>query len=257
MGRPLKIQKYNVNAGQASSGVGADVAVNQGYPNWASLTNPVEPTGNIMEPTQFLGVVGGVSSSATSTTYPIVRVRCNITNSYTGEDDGVILRQKGAHKYLVATVTAIDPANAVVGVALRIAVLGDTNWLAMGAPSNFAVGTIFTPTAASAGGSTGTANEVGVCVLVDDATPAAGNMSIAWMQDDSTELYLSKLTNKFMLDWTGGSDYAPASVVNDVRYIANFFSDEGTEVKSGTTGVDNTASQQNNVNLAIIQNYTS
>jgi hypothetical protein len=257
MGRPLKIQKYNLNAGQASSGVGANVAVDQGYPNFGSLTNPTYPTVSALNSDQFLGVVGGVSSTATSTTYPIVRTRVNITSSYTGEDDGVILRQKGAHKYLVATVTAIDPANAVVGVALRIASVGDTNWTAMGAPGNYAVGTVFTPVAAAGAGTSGTANEVGVCVLDDDATPAAGFMSIAWMQNDSTELYLSKLTNKFMLDWTGGSNYSPTSVVNDVRYIANFFSDEGTEVKSGTTGANNTATQQNNVNLAIIQNYTS
>jgi len=46
-------------------------------------------------------------------------------------------------------------------------------------------------------------------------------------------------------------------VVNNVRYATNFFSDEGYEVKSGTTGAANEAGQQNRVDLAIVQNYNS
>jgi hypothetical protein len=158
----------------------------------------------------------------------------NIANSYTGTDDGVIIRQKGSHKFLVATNTAIDPANAVVGVSVRIATLGDTNWLAMGAPVGAAVGTIFLVTAASAAATSGTCQEVGVCVLDNDATPPGGSMAIGFSVGDSTITYISKLTNKWLLDWTGGNDYSYNSVTNDVRYASNFFTDEGTVIKSGT-----------------------
>jgi hypothetical protein len=46
-------------------------------------------------------------------------------------------------------------------------------------------------------------------------------------------------------------------VINDVRYVANFFTDEGTVIKSGTTGAANVAGQQNLIAPAIIQNATS
>jgi hypothetical protein len=46
-----------------------------------------------------------------------------------------------------------------------------------------------------------------------------------------------------------------------VRALANFFTDEGTMIKSGTTGAANTGSaqsgQQNLLNLALVQNATS
>ena len=163
-------------------------------------------------------------------------IKCivNIANSYTGVDDGVILRQKGSHKFLVATNTAIDPANALTGISVRIATLGNTNWNAMGAPVGAAVGTIFLVTAAAGAGTTGTCQEVGVCVLDNDATPAAGLMAIGFSVGDSTITYISKLTNKWLLDWTGGNGYTQSDITGDVRYVSNFFTDEGTVIKSGT-----------------------
>jgi hypothetical protein len=155
----------------------------------------------------------------------------------------------------VATAAAIDPANAVVGVALQIAVLGDTDWQAMGAPSGATVGTLFTATAASAGGTTGTAFEVGQCVLANDATPAAGEMNIAMaVSNDSTNVYISKLTNKFVQDFNGGGAggvantgdvWAYTDVVDDIEYAANFFTDVSTFAKSGAE-VDTWASTQQN-----------
>jgi hypothetical protein len=50
---------------------------------------------------------------------------------------------------------------------------------------------------------------------------------------------VSKLTNKFALDYS----------TPPVRYLVNFFTDEGTEIKSGTVG--------QTVALAIAENYTS
>jgi hypothetical protein len=51
------------------------------------------------------------------------------------------------------------------------------------------------------------------------------------------------------LNWAGGSTYAATSVVNDARFVANFFTDEGTVIKSGTAQVT--------ANLAIVDNVTS
>ena len=71
----------------------------------------------------------------------------------------------------------------------------------------------------------------------------------AYTQTDSTATPLSKLTNKFLLDWTGGSTYEANQVINDVRIVANFFTDEGTVIKSGTA--------QTTITLAIVDNVTS
>jgi hypothetical protein len=205
-----------------------------------------------------LGVVGGSSTAATTTTFPRTVVQVNITlasGSAAGSAAGYIIRQKGAHKYLVGDVTSRTAV--VASNAYRITTVGDTDWTTVGV-ANAAVGTTFTATAAIANTGTGRINLIGTCILSDAAAPANGNMSIAWMQNDSSELYLSKLTNKFMLDWTGGSDsYVATDVINDVRYVANFFTDEGTVIKSGTTGAANVAGQQNLIPPAIIQNVTS
>jgi hypothetical protein len=48
-------------------------------------------------------------------------------------------------------------------------------------------------------------------------------MSIGFAANaDSTLTYVKRLTNKFVLDY------------DNVRYLANFFSDEGDAIKSGT-----------------------
>jgi hypothetical protein len=54
---------------------------------------------------------------------------------------------------------------------------------------------------------------------------------------DSAQVNIAKLTNKWATDY------------NDVRYVINFFTDEGTEIKSGTVGVTN--------ELAMIESLTS
>ena len=274
MGRPLKIQKYSTGSGNS----GAAVAVDQAYPPFATPTSmdtatSTYPTGGTNPP--WLGVVGGVRGGGVSTTYPVVKVEVNITNSASGQTPGVILRQKGSHKFLVATTASIDPATAVVGVTLRITVVGDTNWTAMGlAPSQTAaIGTVFTPTAVSAGGTTGTAQEVGVCVLTSDLTPAAGDMSISYFSGaaDSTEQAISRLSNRFLQNFAGGATggnantgdvWAATAAVDNVVLDANFFTDEGTVAKSGadteTWGAN--GSEQNaggTLDLGIVENYTS
>ena len=271
MGRPLKIQKYSTNSGINSPG--AAVAIDQGYNPFAAPTaldtaTVVLPS-PATSPLPFTGVVGGIDSTGVSTTYPIVSVTCNIENSYSGSAAGAIIRQKGSHKFLVATTTGIDPENAVVGVALQIEALGDTDWQAMGAPAGAAVGTLFTATAAAGAGTTGTAYEVGQCVLANDATPAAGEMNITMaVNSDSTAVYISKLTNKFVQDFNGGGAggnantgdvWAYTDVVDDIEYAANFFTDESTFAKSGAE-VDTWASTNQNsdgtLNLAQVDSTT-
>lgn len=241
MGRPLKIQKTSTGSGNGGASVGVDL----GYPNFGSLTAPVEGS---FTSTQYLGVVGGAApTDAPSATNPRIDVTVYIAGA-SNYATGYIIRQKGSHKYLVGDTTSIADEDLVVGYAYMITSVGTTNWQACGAPAGAGVGTIFTCTA-DAGAGTGTANLVGVCVLADDTTPAEGYMCITFTNTDSTATTISKLSNKWLLDWTGGSTYAATSVVNDVRYAANFFTDQDPVIKSGTAQVT--------VNLAIVDKVTS
>ena len=248
MGRPLKIQKLSTGSGNS----GASVSVDLAYPNFGSLTAPVfnSPVQTLND-NQYLGVVGGAAPTDTpTTTNPRIDVTVNIAapdGSGIGVAQGYIIRQKGAHKYLVGDVTGVTGGAFVVGQAYQIVTVGTTNWTAAGAGANFGIGTIFTAT--TVGDGDGVANSVGVCVLDNDVTPAAGLMAITFTQTDSTATPLSKLTNKFLLDWTGGSTYEADQVINDVRIVANFFTDEGTVIKSGTA--------QTTITLAIVDNVTS
>lgn len=260
MGRPLKIQKLSTGSGSGGASVGVDL----GYPNFASLVAPVynSPT-QTLNATQYVGVVGGAAPTDTpSATNPRVVVTVNIalaSGSAAGAATGYIVRQKGSHKYLVGDATSRTAL--VVGNAYMIAVVGNTDWNAYGATRTFGVGTIFTATAALANTGTGSVNLLGVCVLSNANAPTVGNMSIAYIDDTSSDVYISKLTNHFILGWEGGSNYAADSVTGDLRSLANFFTDEGTMIKSGTTGAANTGSiaagQQNLLNLALVENVTS
>ena len=261
MGRPLKIQKTSTGSGNGGAAVSVDIA----FPNFGSLTAPVVNTANTLNTTQYLGVVGGAAPTDTpSATNPRVDVIVNIANpsgTGIGVAQGYIIRQKGSHKYLVGDVTGVNDGSFVVGQAYQISTLGTTtDWPAAGAPANYGLGTVFTATSVGGSGN-GAANSVGVCVLADDVTPAAGLMAITFTFGDSTATTISKLTNKFLLDWTGGSTYADTSVIADKRYVTNFFTDEGTVIKSGTTGAANTGTvtsgQQNLLDLAIVDNVTS
>jgi hypothetical protein len=232
MGRPLKIKKSTTG----------DI----GFNALDSLTNPVYPsTPTTFGGTEYLGVVGGANASVATAAYPVVKCRAFIVGA---EDDAYIITQKGSIKYQVATITAVNDEDMVAGRAYRILTVGDTNWAAVGASvSNAAVGDVFTATAAGAG--TGTVQNVGTCVLANqaDGVLTLGNMNITFSTGDSAAQTISRLTNRFALDYS----------TPPVRYAVNFFSDEGEEVKSGTTGAVNASGQQNRVSLAIVENYTS
>jgi hypothetical protein len=258
MGRPLKIKKIIENS--PTNTTGKDI----GFNAFNQLIAPVLPVGGAMNTDQFLGVVGGAQPATIATAaYPIVKCRVFVTGF--AEADGQIIRQKGSRKYLVADITSRTAL--VAGRSYRITIVGNTNWSAYGAP-NAQIGTIFTATAVLANTGTGRVNAVGQCVLTSDLSPTAGNMSISFFSGatDSTEQAISKLTNKFLYDFTGGETGGAADtgdvwdydqVNQNVRFDANFFSDEGYEVKSGTTGAANASGQQNRLNLAQVEKYTA
>ena len=237
MGRPLKIKKTQT--------------VDIGFPVLGQLESPVYP--DTLNTTEFIGVVGGANaiggSSVATSANPVVRVQVYLPTGGPGsaEAAGFIITQKGATKYLVADTTSVADEDLVVGRTYIINSVGTTDWQACGASPRgqiggvlqYAAGDIFTATAVGSG--SGTAFEVGVCALANEATGALteGNMNIAIFNGDSTDILVSKLTNKFALDYS----------TPPVRYLVNFFTDEGTEIKSGTVGVT--------VALAIAENYTS
>jgi hypothetical protein len=274
MGRPLKIQKLGTAQGvtyptsTSFNQPAASVPVDQGFPNFDSLEVPVINTPPTLNGTQFLGVVGG-ASGATSTTFPRVKVRVFITGF--AEEDGYILRQKGSHKYLVAGTTSRTAL--VAGRSYRITTVGNTAWNSYGVVGTAAVGTVFTATAALADTGTGVVNAVGVCVLTSDLSPTAGLMSISYFNNaDSVEVAISKLTNKWLLNWvnfanaagtslttydSGGDNAGVVNYSGEGQYVANFFTDEGTVTKSGSNLTGTSIVQNGTSELAIVENYTS
>lgn len=86
----------------------------------------------------------------------------------------------------------------------------------------------------------------GVCTLADEADGALteGNMNITFTLNDSTATTVAKLTNKFIIDYS------------DNRYAVNFFTDEGTVLKSGAEA-ETFANTTGALDLAIIEKYTT
>ena len=243
MGRPLKIQKFGTNQGAGTPG--AAVPVDEGFNPWSALTSPVIPTGFTPgSPTEYGGVVGG-SSDISQNAYPVVKCVAFIPGDSTYRN-AFIIRQKGTTKYLVAAPTAIQDEDIVAGQAYYINTVGTTNWAALGGPVNASAGDVFTAVVDGTGlTTTGVVYLVGTCVLADDTSPASGFMSISMEFGNSTSITISKLTNKFALDYSDPP----------VRFAVNFFTDEGTEQKSGTANQANSTGQQNILDLAVVENF--
>jgi len=260
MGRALKIQKTNNS-----------ILTDAGYPNFGSLTNPVVNSADTLSAADYLGVVGGIFTTSTpTTTNPEIYCLVNIsladgTSTYdiANQYGGRIIRQKGSHKFLVAyTYASTADEDMIVGQAYQIAALGTTNWQACGAPNGAAVGDIFTVRAIGSG--TGTAYPVGQCVLSNTATPTAGNMSIEYSVGDSSAVYASYITNKWVRDWNGMTygNYSDSNTGVNVQssenyYVTNFFTDEGTVTWSGAEIIAGAAAANGSVQLAQIANVTS
>jgi hypothetical protein len=278
MGRPLKIQKYSAMSGIFTSGPTAQaVNIDQGYPPFAAPTSLDTATVVLPQPATtplpFTGVVGGAPVlSQPSTSYPVVRCTVNIAlpnGTGQGSAAGRIIRQKGSHKFLVSSNTAVQDESMVVGASYMITTLDTTNWQQMGAPAGATTGTIFTCTAVCADPKNGVGVLVGQCVLKNQATPSVGNMNISVSIADSTPTYLSKLTNKFAQDFFGGATggnantgdvWNPAQVNNDIEYAANFFVDGEQFAKSGAETATWAGTNQNSngtLTMAEVNKVTS
>ena len=260
MGRALKIQKTNNS-----------ILTDAGYPNFGSLTNPVVNSDDTLSAADYLGVVGGIFTTSTpSATYPEIYCLVNIsladgTSTYdiASQYAGRIIRQKGSHKFLVAyTYASTAPTALIVGQAYQIGSVGTTNWAAIGAPTNAGVGDVFTVTAVGSGN--GYAYPVGQCVLSNTATPTAGNMSIEYSVGDSSAVYASYITNKWVRDWNGMTygNYSDSNTGVNVQssenyYVTNFFTDEGTVTWSGAEIIAGADAANGSIQLAQIANVTS
>ena len=105
-------------------------------------------------------------------------------------------------------------------------------------------------------------------------------MSISYFNDDSTEVAISRLTNKYLQAWTNFTNAAGTSITtyaddgnnlgvvnysNEPTFLANFFTDEGGLLKSGadlaTAGVTVSSGTFFNASgltdLAIVENSTA
>ena len=265
MGRSIKIQKYSTNSGIGSPG--AAVGIDVGFPNFGNLTNPVVNSADTLSATEYLGVVGGLSSTATTATNPIILPQVNISladGTSTGAGNGRLIRQKGSHKFLVAYVASTTAAGSfIVGQAYSVSTVGDTDWNAVGhADGTVAVGDIFTAVAAGSG--TGEAYPVGQCVLSNTGTPAAGFMSIEYSVGDSSAVYASYITNKWIRDWNGmtyanysDSNTGTNNYANENFYPVNFFTDEGTVTWSGAEIINSAQAQNGVLQLAQVVKATS
>jgi hypothetical protein len=272
MGRALKIQKTNIGSGSTvTNGVTSynqNVLTDAGYPDFGSLTNPVVNSANTLNSTEYLGVVGGAPVlSSPSTTFPEISPQVNIalpSGSGQGAATGRIIRQKGAHKFLVSSNTTVNDEDMVVGASYMIITLDTTNWQQMGAPAGATAGTIFTCTAVCANPVNGTGVLVGQCVLANDGTPAAGQMSIEFSVGDSAAVYASYITNKWIRDWSGMTygTYSDGNLGTNVQsgenfYPVNFFTDEGTVTWSGAEIINSAEAQNGTLQLAQVSKITS
>jgi len=275
MGRALKIAKTNTGSGTTVSGsnpavtaYNQNVDVDIGFPNMGSLTAPVYPSTDTLNSTEYLGVVGGSNTDSTATTTnPQIACVVNLNladGTTTGSGAGRIVRQKGAHKFLVTYNGSSTTAGSfIVGQAYKILALGNTDWNAVGhGDGNAAVGDEFTATTVGSGN--GTAYPMAQCVLSNAATASAGYMSIRFSVGDSTAIYASYITNKWIRDWNGMTTqtYADTNLGVNVQssenfYPTNFFTDEGTVTWSGADVIASANGQNGSLQLAQVTSVTS
>lgn len=275
MGRALKIGKYGpaqgitINANGTSNQPAAAVLVDVGYPNFGSLTDPVYNSADTLSSADYLGVVGGYQQGQISATNPAVDCTVNIVRNdgtSTGSGDGRLLRQKGAHKFLVAKAADIQDEDIVAGNTYMINDPSGTNWTQFGAGPNAATGDIFTAkiNGSAAVVDNGTVWDVGQCVLSNTGSPAAGYMSIEFSVGDSAAVYASYITNKWIRDWSGMTydSYSPSNSGVNVQsgenfYPVNFFTDEGTVTWSGAEVIGGAQAQNGTLQLAQVVKITS
>jgi hypothetical protein len=164
----------------------------------------------------------------------------DVTDSafYYGDADseGIILRQKGKRKFLVARRDNIQDEYIVAGNTYFIDTVGNTDWEALGAGVGAGYGKVFTATANGTGlGTDGSVYNVGICSLVDttDSTELEpGEMYISYYDPVQDDTYAaSELTNHWLRPWG-----AQASAT---KYVAQLTDSSSTpDPATGYTSVD-------------------
>lgn len=158
------------------------------------------------------GVLIGRVDTVNSDTELVLQDNANVdvTDSafYYGslDSEGMVLRQKGKRKFLVARRDDIQDEYIVAGNTYFINSVSNTDWKALGAGDNAGYGKIFTATANGTGLATdGTVYHVGVCTLVDttdsfDLEP--GQMFVTYYDpvEDAT-LAASEIFNHWLRPW--------------------------------------------------------
>jgi hypothetical protein len=89
-------------------------------------------------------------------------------------------------------------------------------------------------------------------------------MSIAYSVGDSSAVYASYITNKWIRDWNGMTygNYANSNLGTNTQssenfYPVNFFTDEGTVTWSGAEVVAGAQAQNGTLQLAQVSSVTS
>lgn len=186
----------------------------------------------------LVGVVDSVTDDNELTLNENAAVDVTDSAFYYGtlDSEGMILRQKGKRKFLVARMDDVQDEYIVAGNTYFINSVSETDWAALGAGPDAGYGKIFTATANGTGLATnGTVYYVGVCSLVDttdseDLEP--GQMYISYYDPVQADTYAaSELTNHWLRPWG-----AQASAT---KYVAQLTDSSTTpDPATGYTSVD-------------------
>lgn len=164
----------------------------------------------------------------------------DVTDSafYYGDADseGIVLRQKGKRKFLVARQDDIQDEYIVAGNTYFINSVSDTDWAALGAGPDAGYGKVFTATANGTGLATnGTVFNVGICSLVDTVTSSdlePGEMFISYYDPVQDDTYAaSEITNHWVRPWD--------DIEDATKYVAQLTDSSTTpDDATGYTSVD-------------------
>lgn len=189
----------------------------------------------------FIGVVASVTDDDTLELVDNAEVDVTDSTFYFGDpdSDGIVLRQKGKRKFLVARQDSIDAPYIIAGNTYFINSVSDTDWAALGAGPDAAYGKVFTATANGTGlTTTGTVYYVGVCSLVDTITGSdlePGEMFISYydpVEDDTFPA--SELSNHWLRPW-----YTTEEQPDATKYVAQLTDSSATpDTATGYTSVD-------------------
>jgi hypothetical protein len=122
------------------------------------------------------------------------------------QNDVYIIKQKGAHRYLVADVSAVQDEDIVVGNTYVIVDTSDTDWVALGVDNAYN-GKIFQATVSGSGLSTnGVVRRVQVANLVSGTPAALGEMRLTGYNSvgaDASATRIAHLNKRTAIDFAG------------------------------------------------------